>query len=235
MAQTDHCDLFAPVHEDGARKHCEWRIVANALALVMLAAPPSAHSVVHQRWAIKTSVPSDKSLTHGTSTDLSTLMGLPDVPGVTHSDQRYDAKRIPTPVGGHKEGEVLVTKGYLLLVAKESDGDYHIQVSDKPGTTASNTCLIVEIPPNVASLNANAGTRDLAGPMRQWVRDKLLKGKAPGSGGNLMRHPPYVRITGQLFYDDSHVGTPPRGRRGIKASTLWELHPVTVMAFTPKP
>jgi len=68
MAQTDHCDLFAPVHEDGARKHCEWRIVANALALVMLAAPPSAHSVVHQRWAIKTSVPSDKSLTHGTTT-----------------------------------------------------------------------------------------------------------------------------------------------------------------------
>jgi hypothetical protein len=40
-----------------------------------------------------------------------------------------------------------------------------------------------------------------------------------------------VTVTGALFYDDAHVGDQPRGKKGMKASTLWELHPVTAIGF----
>ena len=103
-----------------------WLIRGIAFALALPGAPTPSHALGHQRWEIKTSVPAGKSLTHGTITDLATLMNLPDVPGVTHSDKRYNSKRIPTAVEGHKEGEMVTTKGYLLLVASEDDGDYHI-------------------------------------------------------------------------------------------------------------
>ncbi len=200
----------------------------------LLARGASPAVAKHMRWPIKTGLPSSVSPTNGTSLAIGDLMGLGDAPGVTKNDKRYDTKRIPTAVGGHTEGQVISTKGYLLLVAHEPDGDFHIQVSNKPSTGTSNTCLIVEIPPD-DSTNPNASTRGLAGPMRQWVRDRLLKGREPGSSGNVMRHPPYVTVTGQLFYDDSHVGDPPRGKRGIKASTLWELHPVTAIGFAARP
>jgi len=42
-----------------------------------------------------------------------------------------------------------------------------------------------------------------------------------------------------LFYDDAHTyekdGGTGRGKKGLKSKTLWELHPVTAMAFAPKP
>ena len=50
-----------------------------------------------------------------------------------------------------------------------------------------------------------------------------------------MTHPVYVTMTGQLFYDDAYVGEPPRGKKNMKASTLWELNPVTGLAFAPLP
>jgi hypothetical protein len=40
-------------------------------------------------------------------------------------------------------------------------------------------------------------------------------------------------------FDDWHVGGPPRGKsRGThpgKAATLWEIHPITDIRFTPRP
>jgi hypothetical protein len=46
-----------------------------------------------------------------------------------------------------------------------------------------------------------------------------------------MQHPPFVAVTGQLFYDDAHVGTAPRGKKGCKAESLWEIHPITAIGF----
>lgn len=49
----------------------------------------------------------------------------------------------------------------------------------------------------------------------------------------------YVTVTGALFYDDAHVymadGSTGRGKKGLESKTLWELHPVTSMAFAPVP
>lgn len=46
-----------------------------------------------------------------------------------------------------------------------------------------------------------------------------------------MQRPPFVTVTGQLFYDDAHVGTEPRGKKGCKAESLWEIHPITAIVF----
>ena len=48
--------------------------------------------------------------------------------------------------------------------------------------------------------------------------------------------PPRVRarVTGQLFFDDAHVGDPPRAKRGMKAATLWEIHPITTIELFPQ-
>jgi hypothetical protein len=49
----------------------------------------------------------------------------------------------------------------------------------------------------------------------------------------------YVKVTGALFYDDAHVymadGGTGRGKIGLQSKTLWELHPVTAIAFAPPP
>ncbi len=71
--------------------------------------------------------------------------------------------------------------------------------------------------------------------VRDFIKSKLLKDKEPSTKGSVLAHPAYVEVTGQLFYDDSHVGDQPRGKKGCKAGTLWELHPVTPIQFAPKP
>ncbi len=50
-----------------------------------------------------------------------------------------------------------------------------------------------------------------------------------------MSSPPFVHLRGQLFYDASHVGDPPRGKREMKAATIWEIHPVVAMWFVAPP
>jgi hypothetical protein len=71
--------------------------------------------------------------------------------------------------------------------------------------------------------------------VRDFIKTKLLAGKEPASSGSVMQHQVYVTVTGILFYDDSHVNDQPRGKKGMKAATLWELHPVTAIAFAAKP
>ena len=75
--------------------------------------------------------------------------------------------------------------------------------------------------------------------IRQWMIDQLLAKTAPKPNGTHVMHPVYVKVTGALFYDDAHTyeadGSTGRGKKGLKSKTLWELHPVTAIAFAPKP
>jgi hypothetical protein len=184
-----------------------------------------------ERWPIKTSVPTG---THAPKTvAYSAFAGYGEVAGVKHNDSRYQSKRIPDAIEGRHEGDIVAVKGWLHLVARENDGDYHMQISDSP--TDGNNCIIVEVPNPDEKFVANDTVRAQAQVVHDFVRSKLLRDKEPSSTGNLMTHPPYVRVVGQLFYDDSHVGDQPRGKKKMKAATLWEIHPVTAMAFAPKP
>jgi hypothetical protein len=190
------------------------------------------------RWPIKTSVPAAADLTHPQDLPLAKLVGLQDVPGVKKADSRYTKTRIPDPMDGLHEGEIVRTKGWVHLIALESDGDYHIQVSKD--STSGDHCLIVELPSDNPAFESDPKLRALERPLRLMLRTKLLHdpNREPGTLGNWIPRA-YMSISGQLFFDDWHVGDPPRGKspngHHMKAATLWEIHPITDIRFSPKP
>lgn len=187
-----------------------------------------------ERWTIKTSVPDDTNFSKPATIPLADLLAMPDAPNVKHNDPSYETARIPAGAGAtYKEGDLLTTRGWLFLVAGETDGDYHIQISGS--AQSGDHCVIVEIPNPDPQYTKSADLQPMFEAARTFIKTKLLAGKDPSVSGSVMQHPVYVTVTGQLFYDDAHVGDQPRGKKGMKASTLWELHPVTAIAFAPAP
>ena len=133
--------------------------------------------------------------------------------------------------GGLREGQILSTTGRLHLIGAEPDGDYHVQISVAAGS--GNHCLIVEVPKAEPAYVADATLHPRLEVVREFMRTRLLRGREPSQNGSVMQHPPCVKVSGQLFFDDWHVtDANPRGKKGMKAATLWELHPVTAIAFT---
>ncbi len=190
-----------------------------------------------ERWPVKITVPDNakqKTMT------LDSALKIERLADVKKNDKRYQDERImDQPV---KEDSMVTISGWLYLVAFESDDcDFHIQLSPKPLTssalpTNADNSMIVEVP---SGRYAKTISTDVEG-VRQWVIDKLLAGKPPTMGSvHVMQHPVYVKVTGALFYDDAHVymadGGTGRGKKKLQSKTLWELHPVTNMAFAPKP
>jgi hypothetical protein len=187
-----------------------------------------------ERWSVKTSVPDGTNFAKPTKVALADLLAMQDADGVTHNDKRYEKTRIPAAAGDKlPEGKLITTVGWLHLVAGETDGDYHIQMSDS--AASGDHCLIVEVPNEGEKYTATAELRPKFQAVRDLIKAKMLAGKDPSPSGSVMQHPVYVQVTGILFYDDAHVGGAPRGKKGMKAATLWELHPVTGIAFAPKP
>jgi hypothetical protein len=201
---------------------------------VLTAASGAAWSQGVERWPVKTSVPDGTNFSKAAQVALTDLLALPDAPGVGHDDAKYQSARIPAKAGDKfSEGQLLTTTGWLHLVAGETDGDYHIQISDSDST--GDHCLIVEVPNPDPKFTASADLQPKFAAVRDLIKTKMLAGKDPSVGGSVLQHPVYVTVSGILFYDDSHVGDPPRGKKGMHAATLWELHPVTAITFAPKP
>ena len=203
------------------------------LALAASATGQQAIKPGTERWPIKTSVPAGTTA-KATTVALADLLALADVKGVTKDDKRYQTARMPVQAGEKfPEGTLISTTGWLHLVAGETDGDYHIQISNS--ATSGDQCLIVEVPNPDPEFVSSAALRPEFEAVRTFIKTKMLAGKDPSPTGSVMQHQVYVTVTGILFYDDSHVGDPPRGKKGMKAATLWELHPVTAMVFAVKP
>jgi hypothetical protein len=201
---------------------------------VLTAATCAAWSQGVERWSVKTSVPDGTNFSKATQATLTDLLALPDAPGVTHNDKRYDSARIPAQAGDKfPEGQLVTTTGWLHLVAGETDGDYHIQIS--ASATTGDHCLIVEVPNPDPKFTPSADLEPKFAAVRDLIKTKMLAGKDPSVSGSVMQHPVYVTVTGILFFDDAHVGDQPRGKKGMKAATLWELHPVTAIAFAAQP
>jgi hypothetical protein len=207
------------------------------LAATVNAAQLPCDNPGEERWPVKITVPADPKHQTMSLTDALNLARLNDV---RKDDPRYADKRITDqPV---KEDTMVTTSGWLYLVAFEKDDcDFHIQISTKPFTSANlptkeDNSMIVE----VSSGQYATTISDQVEGVRQWVIDNLLAKKPPTIGSvHVMQHPVYVTVTGALFYDDAHVyladGSTQRGKKGLESKTLWELHPVTSMAFAPKP
>jgi hypothetical protein len=186
------------------------------------------------RWSIKTSLVKHAETKNVSIDDLLTLPNPAD-----HHDSKYDEARIPSAVGSHRlqEGEIVSITAWLHLVALEDDsrshrdGDYHIQV--RRSAEWQDSCLIVEVP--FPEFVPDSILADQCRIVREFIKDNLLQGREPGTRGNKIEHPVYVTITGQLFFDLPHLKGNPRGKRGMKSYTAWEIHPVTAINFAPTP
>ncbi len=207
------------------------------MAVTVSAAPLPCVNHGTERWPIKTDLPT--GATHPTMT-LANALKLPPLKDVKKNDARYATTRImDQPV---KENQLMSISGWLYLVAFESDDcDFHIQISPQPLTSANkptkeDNSMIVEVPSGEYATSISGQVEGV----RQWVIDNLLAKTPPKMDSvHVMQHPVYVTVTGALFYDDAHVymadGGTGRGKKGLQSKTLWELHPVTAIAFAPKP
>jgi hypothetical protein len=179
-----------------------------------------------ERWPVKTSIVSSESVDEAQPVTLSDLFNLPEAPGVGRNDRRYQDMRIP-PFQNPKnlsEGEIISVEGWLHLVAWEPDGDYHMQIS--ADVENGDSCLIAEMPYDNSDYVSDVSLRSILTPERADVNQIL--GRPPSSSGTVLPTAVYVRVTGELFYDDSHVGqATARGKKGMHAVNLWEIHPVT--------
>lgn len=184
------------------------------------------------RWPVKIAI---KKGAPRAVIDLADLLTLEAPPDVKRFDKRYQSKRIPAFNNslGVQEGHKITTHGWFHLVGAEKDGDYHIQISDSQDD--GGNCMVVEVPKDEPEFVPHDNLRPHYKRVRDWIRTNLLKGKEPSKSGNVMNYVPYVRIEGQLFYDAAHVGDKPRGKKGMKCYTLWELHPVVDIDFAPEP
>jgi hypothetical protein len=186
-----------------------------------------------ERWSVKTSVPAGADLAHGKMVPFADLVALPDpVPHPRMNDHRFAHDRYPAFANklGVKEGDILTVRGWLHIVAGESDGDYHFQIS--ASKESGDDCLIVEVPIDDPEFVGSAELRGAVAEVRAFLLANALHGRKPSEGGTIIKKPLLVDVTGQLFYDDAHVtgpGGPRRGKHGQKAATLWELHPVTAI------
>jgi hypothetical protein len=185
------------------------------------------------RWSIKTSIISQTPK----NISIATLLGFanPSCDGIG----QFSDTRMATNIGAtdFKEGDIVVTQGWLHLVALENsasthrDGDYHIQLSNS--AESGDNCLIVEIPDpdfiNDAALKAKCTAA------RAFVKTNLLNGQEPGTRGNIMQHQVYVQVRGQLFADLTHCKNNNRGKGGMHSANIWEIHPVTDISFAVKP
>lgn len=195
-----------------------------------------------ERWSVKTSLPAHPQKVKMSLVSALSDAHLPPLSDVKKNDHRYKDARITT--GPVQEDQLVTTVGWLYLVAFEADDcDFHLQLSPTPHTlsdppTKADNSLIVELP--AGQYAADSALGDKFESMRSWIVKRLLAGKPPKIGSvHVMMHPVYVRVTGALFYDDAHVysadHTTGRGKKKLPSKTLWELHPITAIAFAPKP
>jgi hypothetical protein len=157
---------------------------------VLTAASGAAWSQGVERWPVKTSVPDGTNFSKAAQVALTDLLALPDAPGVGHDDAKYQSARIPAKAGDKfSEGQLLTTTGWLHLVAGETDGDYHIQISDSDST--GDHCLIVEVPNPDPKFTASADLQPKFAAVRDLIKTKMLAGKDPSVGGSVLQHPVY--------------------------------------------
>ena len=205
------------------------RTLTTSVATLLLAIPAPALADCTEPgkalWSIKSNVPRGASITRAPMVPLAGLMNLPD-PEPVPSPGKLLRPRIPhfDNALGIQEGELVRTRGWLRLIATEdNDCEYHLQLTLSATSTRS---FIIEVAKDDATSIRSAWVRSKAGKVRAFVRDEVNGGKEPPEGGKTLADPLYVEVVGQLFYDSAHGKNDKRGKAGMPAATLWELHPV---------
>jgi hypothetical protein len=219
--------------------------VAGALFSSVAEPPDGEYRPGKDRWGIKTSIEFDDSAAP-TQIPIEIFATLPPIFGIVRKD--FEEKRLDREIsislspGGDtvslREGDFVSTVGYIHYAHRDkNDSDYHIQLNQYPNNDkdSMSPCLIVEIPhPDAAS---EKGVAESYRDARKFIRDRCFGGTEPRGK---VEPPLRVEVAGQLFYDLHHSpkdqSGDPGGGRGktidkdlprMKATTIWEIHPVT--------
>lgn len=183
------------------------------------------------RWKIKTTLMKTPKRRPITFTEIFDF----EDPISSYHKSEVDTRRIPTVVGDEfQEGNLVTLTGWIHLVALErgadhKDGDYHIQMLEGP--TWKSGCLIVEVP--YPEFISDPVLKEQCRKIRETIRVKMLNNKQPPVKGKRFKKAVHVKITGQLFFDASHLGDKPRGKLKMLATNCWEVHPLTQLDIIP--
>src|SRR5882724_10432821 len=98
------------------------RVLVCSLAVLAVATSAGLAS----QHEIKTRLSTNADVKHAKAIEYGDLAKLDGPPGVTKNDARYQRERVPEFLNnvGVKEGDILTMRGWLHLVALETDGDY---------------------------------------------------------------------------------------------------------------
>ena len=185
------------------------------------------------RVAVKTGLPSGADPSDAKSLTFAEFISIPEPPGVTKNDPRYDKLRIPAfsnPLGV-KEGDVVKVKGYLHVVTLMGDGDYNIRLTATPDS--ADNYIVSEIPDDDDV--ADKKLRPMVIATREFIKSHMLQGKDPSRQGTNVTAPAYIELTGQLYFSDNHVGDAPApDKQGTHRATSWQIHPGLSIAYNPE-
>jgi hypothetical protein len=179
------------------------------------------------RISIKTSLPIGADVTQATGISFADIAAMPEPPDVRRNDPRYQKARIPAfpnPLN-LKEGDVITVAGYLHRVTYMGDGDYNLRISASPDS--ADNYIVSEIPDDD---DVPRNLRPMVISARDFLKSKVLSGKEPSRVGTILDNPPYVEITGQLYFSDSNVGkTTQADSLGMHRASSWQVHPGLVV------
>ncbi|HUJ31338.1 MAG TPA: hypothetical protein VLY23_08670 [Candidatus Acidoferrum sp.] len=186
------------------------------------------------RVAIKTSLPSGADAAHPRALSFADVASIPDPPGVQSKDSRYDKARIPAFPNpfGVKEGDVVSLRAWLQVATYMGDGDYNLKVTFS--AASRDHYIVCEIPDEDDV--ADPALQKMVDSARNFVKTNVLGGHDPSRQGTVLSDPPYVEVSGQLFFSDYSVGSAPTAdRQGFTRATNWQVHPLLTISAAPKP
>lgn len=209
-------------------------VLPLAIAVAVLAngckKSESAGGVKETRVALKTSLPAGSDPYTAKSLTFAEFISIPEPPGVTKNDPRYDKQRIPAfsnPLGV-KEGDVVSVKGYIHVVTLMGDGDYNIRLTAT--RDSADNYISSEIPDDDDVADKSLRPKVIA--VREFIKSHMLQGKDPSRQGTNVAEPAYIELTGQLYFSDNHVGDAPAAdKQGTHRATSWQIHPGLGIAF----
>lgn len=196
---------------------CSVTLLGPSLVRAQVCAPP------HYRWDQKTDTSFERD--SAAAVDVSDVLAW--APRTLTRRDKCAAR------AGRERNVYEVTAWVRRIRLHETDGDWHIEITEEEDSPVAASCMIVEIPdPAYGAVYARA-RHALAG---------LVDTTSLSPAGDL---PAAVQVTfvGAAFYDGYHQkklangGTQAiqHGRCNSSASALWELHPVYKVAAPAQP
>jgi hypothetical protein len=213
-------------------------MTAALLLLSLLPMPTRAQAtctnVGKERWTVKTTAPLAAARKHPAFTPES-FARIPEPPNIKAAGQKDLESRYTEAIDDSlHEGELVSITGYVQLIKTSPDDcDYHIQLT--PTAKGDSGTIIVEIPDPDAAHVSDPDLRALLTAARDSIHKQLKLTKEPGSGGVQIGGRAYMEFQGALFFDGPHESNCAGRGTGTPAVTCWELHPVVLTRFAPKP